>query len=323
MALEKSCAFAPSLETPEHIRLAEQLGFKRAYLYDSPALFPDVWVQLCRAGEITEKIGLGPAVLVPSNRHVMANAAAAATLASIVGEDRVSLTVGTGFTARLSMGKRPLRWSFVGEYVSALRGLLRGETVEWDGAPIRMFHSPGFAPPRPLEIEVLIAAAGPKGIAVAEEHGDGAFGGLVPIPGFDRSPCLTFGTVLDEGEDASGARAWEAAAYAVPATAHWGIEFGGIEEMVPRGAEWAAAYDDVPAAERHLALHSLHLNGVNDRDRPFIDGELLVAMELALDRDGWRAKLERLEEAGASEVAFQPWSPDIPRELEAFASLVD
>jgi 5,10-methylenetetrahydromethanopterin reductase len=318
-----SCAFAPSLATPEHVQLAEQLGYQRAYLYDSPALFPDVWVQLCRAGERTERIGLGPAVLIPSSRHVMTNAAAAATLASIVGEERVSLTVGSGFTGRLSMGQRPLKWSYVAEYVAALRGLLRGETVDWEGAPIRMFHSQGFAPPRPLDVEVLIAAAGPKGIAVAEQHGDGAFGGLVPIPGFERSPCLTFGTVLDDGESAEDERVWEASAYAVPATAHWGIEFGGIEEMVPRGAEWRDAYADLPPSERHLVLHDLHLNGVNDRDRPFIDGQLLVDMELALDRDGWREKLAKLEQQGASEVAFQPHSPDIPRELEAFASLFD
>lgn len=321
MDLEMSCAFAPSLRTPEHVRVAEELGFRRAYLYDSPALFPDVWTQLCRAGEITERIGLGPAVLVPSSRHPMTNAAAAATLVSVVGAERVNLTVGSGFTARLSMGQRPLRWSYVAEYVAALRGLLRGETVQWEGAPIRMFHAEGFGPPRPIEVEVLIAAAGPKGIAVAQEHGDGAFGGLVPIPGFERSPCLTFGTVLDEGESSHDRRAWDAAAYAVPATAHWGIEFGGIEEMVPRGAEWLAAYEDVPTAERHLILHDRHLNGVNERDAPFIDGRLLHDMELALDRDRWRAKLERLQSEGASEIAFQPHSPDIPRELEAFASL--
>jgi 5,10-methylenetetrahydromethanopterin reductase len=321
MDLEMSCAFAPSLDAPEHIRVAEELGFKRAYLYDSPALFPDVWVQLCRAGERTDRIGLGPAVLIPSCRHVMTNAAAAATLVSIVGENRVSLTVGSGFTGRLSMGQRPLKWSYVAEYVAALRGLLRGDTVEWEGAPIRMFHAPGFGPDRPIEVEVLIAAAGPKGVQVAHDHGDGAFGGLVPIPGFERSPCLTFGTVLDSGETADDPRAWDAAAYAVPATAHWGIEFGGIEEMVPRGAEWLAAYDDVPRRERHLVLHDHHLNGVNDRDRPFIDGDLLADMELALSREAWLEKLEQLEQAGASEVVFQPFSPDIPRELEAFASL--
>ncbi len=71
MALDLSCAFATSMESHEHARIAEDLGYKRAWFYDSPALYPDVWVQLCRAAERTQRIGLGPGVLVPSLRHPM------------------------------------------------------------------------------------------------------------------------------------------------------------------------------------------------------------------------------------------------------------
>src|SRR5262249_45058859 len=46
------------------------------FFFDSPALYPDVWVQLCRAAECTERIGLGPGVLIPSLRHRMTNATA-------------------------------------------------------------------------------------------------------------------------------------------------------------------------------------------------------------------------------------------------------
>ena len=49
---------------------------------------------------------------------------------------------------------------------------------------IQMLHTPGFAPPRPLEVPFLIAAGGPKGIAVAREVGDGIFGGAMPMGGF-------------------------------------------------------------------------------------------------------------------------------------------
>jgi 5,10-methylenetetrahydromethanopterin reductase len=35
-----SCAFATSSDTPEHVQLAESLGYRRAWLYDSPALYP-------------------------------------------------------------------------------------------------------------------------------------------------------------------------------------------------------------------------------------------------------------------------------------------
>ena len=79
MPLTLSCCFATSLNSPEHTRIAEQLGYERAWYYDSPALYPDVWVQLCRAAEKTDKIGLAPGVLVPHLRHPMATAAAITT----------------------------------------------------------------------------------------------------------------------------------------------------------------------------------------------------------------------------------------------------
>jgi 5,10-methylenetetrahydromethanopterin reductase len=37
-----SCAFAPVLDTPDHIALAERLGYRRAWVYDTPALQLDV-----------------------------------------------------------------------------------------------------------------------------------------------------------------------------------------------------------------------------------------------------------------------------------------
>src|SRR5882724_7253510 len=109
MTIELSCALATSPESHEYARIAELLGYRRAFFYDSPALYPDVWVQLCRAAERTERIALGPAVLVPSNRHPMTNAAATAQLAGLAGEERVIVAVGSGFTGRMAMGQRALR----------------------------------------------------------------------------------------------------------------------------------------------------------------------------------------------------------------------
>jgi 5,10-methylenetetrahydromethanopterin reductase len=47
--MEISCAFATSSKTPVHAELAEALGYQRAWLYDSPAVYPDVWM-VCSAG---------------------------------------------------------------------------------------------------------------------------------------------------------------------------------------------------------------------------------------------------------------------------------
>ena len=78
--MEISCAFPPSPSVLPHIELAEQIGYRRAWLYDSPSLYNDVWAILALAAVRTERIGLGPAVLVPNLRHPLAQASAIATL---------------------------------------------------------------------------------------------------------------------------------------------------------------------------------------------------------------------------------------------------
>ncbi|HEU4430672.1 MAG TPA: LLM class flavin-dependent oxidoreductase [Myxococcota bacterium] len=317
MPLTLSCAFATSNQSHEHARVAEQLGYRRAWFYDSPALYPDVWVQLCRAAERTQRIGLGPAVLVPSLRHPMTNAAAIATLAEIAGAERVAVAIGSGFTGRLTLGQRPLPWSFVGDYVRALRGLLRGELVEWEGRAIQMMHPDGYAAPRPLEVPFVIAAAGPKGIAAARDLAQGVFA-TAPVPGFAWCVMLAFGTVLEPGESPGSERAVAAAGHGAAVALHAAMEFGNLGAL-PNGAEWAAVYEKLPERTRHLALHDQHLIAVNARDKAFVTGELLAKTGLVLDRAGWRAKLAALEAEGVTELAYQPAGPNIPRELEAMA----
>jgi 5,10-methylenetetrahydromethanopterin reductase len=318
MALTLSCAFATSLDTPEHVRIAEGLGYRRAWLYDSPALYPDVWVQLCRAAERTERIGLGPGVLVPSLRHPLATASAITTLVDAAGAARVAVGVGSGFTGRMAMGRRPVPWARVAAYVRALKALLAGGDAEWEGAQIRMLHDGRSAPARPLRVPFVIAAAGPKGIAVARELGDGVFGAPAPIGGFAWSVVLTFGTILTDGESPGAARVLDAAGHAASVMFHWAVEHDQLD-LLPNGREWARAYERVPAAIRHLALHEGHLVAVNDIDRPFVTGELLAAFGAAQPAGAWRERLAALEAVGATEIAYQPAGRDIPGELERFA----
>jgi 5,10-methylenetetrahydromethanopterin reductase len=318
VTLTLSCAFATSLQSHEHARVAEELGYERAFFYDSPALYPDVWVQLCRAAERTERIGLGPGVLIPSLRHPLVTASAIGTLVSLAGTDRVTVAVGSGFTGRLAMGQRPLPWAYVAQYVRAVKALLAGDEVDWDGALIQMIHPSGFAPPRPIEVPFIIAAAGAKGAGVARELGDGAFGAPVPIPGFDWSVVLMFGTVLDKDEDPGSERVLGAAGHAGGVLLHWAVEHDQLD-LVPNAADWEAAYHDVPSRRRHLALHSGHLVEINEHDRAFVTGELLTATGAAMSPEGLRERLAAAEAGGATEVAYQPAGPDIPRELEVFA----
>src|SRR5690242_7824190 len=196
--VEISCAFPTTLDTPGQVVLAEELGYQRAWLYDTPQQSPDVWMTLALAAERTERIGLGPGVLVPTLRHPMVNAAATAALVALAPE-RVAVAFGTGFTGRRAMGYGAVPWSFMDAYIRAFRGLLNGETIVWEGARLRMLHPPGHAAPRPVDVPVIVAALGPKGAAAARDLGDGLFVTL-QLPEFatefERVSYLFWGTVL-------------------------------------------------------------------------------------------------------------------------------
>jgi 5,10-methylenetetrahydromethanopterin reductase len=322
-----SCAFATSPATPEHIAVAEALGYRRAWAYDSPALLPDVWVALALAAERTSRIGLGPAVLVPSLRHPMTNAAAIAGLCALA-PGRVAVAVGSGFTGRHTLGQRPLRWSQVETYVRTVRALLAGETVEWDGAPIRMLHPAGFVSPRPLDVPFLIGAEGPRGTAVAERVGDGIFAAALPNASAKGwHALLQFGTVLQPGEDLHSPRVLDAAGPGLAAAYHARYERGGAAavQRLPGGAAWAAAVEAIPAAERHLAIHEGHLVHLTDRDRTAISEgpDLLGRYTLTGAPHALRERVAALASAGVTELVYQPAGPDIPGELERFLAASD
>jgi 5,10-methylenetetrahydromethanopterin reductase len=323
--MKLSCAFATSLETPRHIEVAEELGYERAWVYDSPALYPDAWMTLALAAGRTSRIGIGPAVLVPSLRHPMTNAAAIATLVSLA-PGRVAIAIGSGFTGRYTFGKRPLRWTDVEAYVTALRGLLAGEVVEWEGSPIRMMQGPGFGADRPIGVELLIGADGPKGTAVASRVGDGIFTAATPneqAPRGEPHVVLQFGTVLSEGEDLRSNRVIDAAGHAIAVLFHSVYERGGRDAVgqLPGGEAWADAIEAFPERERHLSTHEGHLV----RLAPFEEhavaqaADLIPGMSFSGTREQIRKKIASLEEVGVTELAYQPAGSDIEGELRRMA----
>lgn len=327
--LNVSVAFATTLDTPRHVEIAEQLGFRRAWLYDTPQQSPDVWMCLALAAERTHRIGLGPGVLVPALRHPMVNASGAAALERLA-PGRVAVAFGTGYTGRRAMGQQPVSWAYMSRYVKTFRALLRGETAEWDGSPLRTLHTAGSLPSTPDTIPVYIGAIGPKGIEIAASLGDGLFvaGGGVPdrAKEFEKVSYLAVGSVLDDGETLSSERLRTAAGPGLAQVYHISYEFGGEEAVkgLPGGPEWLAVVQKTPAAQRHLAVHNGHLLHLNDADTAAWDagGHALVEhVTLTGTAGDVLAKVQDLAANGVTEIMYQP-SGDIRRELEAFADAV-
>jgi 5,10-methylenetetrahydromethanopterin reductase len=319
--MKLSCAFATSVNTPEHVRIAEELGYQRAWLYDSPALYADVWMMLALAAERTSTIGIGPGVMVPSLRHPMTNAAAIATL-SHMAPGRVGVAIGAGFTGRYVLGQRPMRWSDVADYVRALRGLLAGEEVTWDGSVLKMIHPPGFVAPRPIHIPILIGAEGPKGFAVASELGDGVMGStpVVDAPAGLWRVTVGGGTVIGENESANDERVLQAAGHGIALLYHAVYEHQGADAVdgFPGGKAWRTALEDVEPERRHLSTHENHLVSLSDRDREALrEGwPALMSMSFTGSAGELRERLAGLEASGVTDFAYQPAGPDIPGELE-------
>lgn len=317
-----SCALAPSLDTPEHIVLAEKLGYHRAWCFDSPALYADVWMTLARTADRTETIGLGPAVLVPSLRHVMTSAAATATLAALA-PGRVSVVIGSGFSGRLLLGEKAMRWTEVAEYAHALRNLLAGREVHWQGRLLKMLQDSTCAMPAHCEVPLLIAADGPKGFAVAQDIGHGLMSTGSPrqkVPDTPWRAAAVFGTVVASGTPHAGSQAAQ-----LTSAMLYHVTYARAADAVdrfPGGQRWRESVEQVPPESRHLAVNDGHMVALNRHDQLIEDELESFSSPVALvgTPSQWRERCRAYEEVGVSEIVFQAVGADIPRELSEFAS---
>src|SRR5271168_4070773 len=111
------------------VRRAEELGFARAWFYDTQMPSADPFVAMAAAATKTTKIRLGTGVLIPSNRIAPVAANAFASLNKLA-PGRIDFGVGTGFTGRRTMGQKAIRLADLERYVAEVQGLLHGETIE-------------------------------------------------------------------------------------------------------------------------------------------------------------------------------------------------
>jgi 5,10-methylenetetrahydromethanopterin reductase len=317
--MDISVGFPSGLQTPDHIARAEQLGYRRAWCYDAPAVFADIWMTLARAADRTSRIGLGTAVVIPDYRHLMTTAAAVATLAG-QAPGRVAIGLGPG-RAQIMHGGKPGLWKDLDAYTVALRALLRGEEVQWNGTPHRLLHPPGVVAARPIDVPVLLSAEGPKGLEIASRVADGVISFGQAKPDFAWNAVLLHGTVLPDGpvdEDYLLAAAGAGAGAAYHITYAGG---GDAVDRLPNGAQYRAAIERHPADQRAFAMWGHHLIEATPEERAALTPQAVREMTFTGTATELQGRLQEMEKDGATEVIYQPAGPDIDRELVAFAEM--
>jgi 5,10-methylenetetrahydromethanopterin reductase len=321
-----SVGVAPGPQTETLAALAEELGYDRVWLYDSPAIYEDVWIALSRAADVTERIGLGTAVLVPHSRHPMVTASAIATMERIA-PGRCTYAFGTGASARWCLDQPALTWKFMRTYLEQLKGLLAGDVVEIDGKSCQMMHHHELAKARPIDVPIVLSAFGPKGIGVAESiNADGVMNLFTPAAGFAERIQMVSGTVLDPGESVTHARPAAAIGPWYVITYHAFHQAAGeaVDDM-PGGAEWRAEIEATrPEGQRHLAVWEGHATHLVERDGPVMaaSGDGIIGMSWVGDAADIRARVDAVEAEGVTDVMYTPAGPDPAREMRAFAAAV-
>lgn len=323
---------------------AEELGLHSFWVYDTPMVHGDPFVALALCAKATSHIRLGIGVTSPALRSTPAAASGLASL-NALAPGRIICGVGTGNTARRTLGMRPTSVAALETFTSALQDLCAGRTTEHREGDrvrdIRFLHTSGYANTND-PIEFVVAALGPKAAAVAGRRGTGliSFGLLAPTAwrelhaarrqaaqGTPDSYLVTALHVLDEDEDPHGDAARDATghlalsflAYAADTPAFAGHLGPEEREAVRKLLDRRGTTGTTP--DRYTKLYRNYLCRIAPQDRDLVLPSLMNTLALVGTPDDLLARINTLEEAGVDELLIQPVI-DPPTEMARLTKLL-
>lgn len=147
------------------IRQAEAAGFDYVWFFDSHVLWYDCYAFMGAASQFTSKVRFGPFVTNPAIRDWSVTASMHATLAKLTN-GRIDMGVGRGDSSQRMLGRKPVTYKEMGEFVEVVRKLVRGEEAMVLDHPTTLVWSN-------YEMPIWIAAYGPLALKTAGEHADG------------------------------------------------------------------------------------------------------------------------------------------------------
>jgi 5,10-methylenetetrahydromethanopterin reductase len=326
----------------DYVVRAEQLGYSHAWLADSQMLWSDCYATLALAADRTSKINLGTGVAVSGTRPAPVNAAGIATI-NAIAPGRTFFGVGAGNTAMRVMGQPPHRIKEFDEYLQTLTPLIRGEealmgplTSGASGpAPIRhIMPDKGFVNFED-RIPVYVSGFGPRSLALAGKHGDGAVLAMPANPAvmaniwrmlengasdaereLDRDSFYTTGlttiVILDAGEAADSERVRSECGAMAMATVHYAYDqwrnFGHQPPGYLNGIwdDYRALLESYPEERRHQRIHGGHNCWVLPEEERFLTPEVLKASCLIGTRDELIEQLAAVHASGLDQVMILP-----------------
>ena len=335
-----------------YITRAENLGYSHAWVTDSPMIRSNCWAVLALAAAQTRKIRLGTGVNVPGLRLAPAAANGIATI-NRIAPGRCFIGLGTGHTGMRLLGQRPMKLAPFREYIQAVRGLLRGEEIDYtlSGETHRIRFQ--MREHRFIDLEhpipLYVAGFGPKAQTLAGELGDGLVSGLprggtvVEMLANARRGAAGAGRTLpsdfyvatmvtlamrEPGEATDSPRIVTECGAAVLTGLHYlvarHLETGEDPPEYARPVwkaylEWLAEF---PAAIRHQRLHASHYSFLDPDEARFVTAELINATCLSGAPEELAEKVRALEREGLRQIMLYPPLNRQYRVIEDFADQV-
>ena len=156
----------PSARVIDLAKKADMFGFSHVWTFDSHILWQEPYVIYSQILAETRNVIVGPMVTNPATRDWTVTASTYATLNEMYG-NRTVCGIGRGDSAvRVTNGK-PTTLATLRDSIHVIRELGCGRAVEYNGSSIR------FPWASKRELEVSVAAYGPKALALTGEVGDG------------------------------------------------------------------------------------------------------------------------------------------------------
>ena len=322
----------------DYVVRAEELGYSHAWLADSQMLWSDCYAALALAATRTSKIQLGTGVAVAGTRPAPNNASGIATI-NALAPGRTFFGIGAGNTAMRVMGLPPQRIAEFDDYLATIAPLLRGEEATYR-------HGPAERPIRHImpdkgfvnfddRIPMYVSGFGPKSLALAGKHGDGAvlampanpmvmarIWGMIETGATDAgreidresyyTTALTTMVVLDPGEAVDSPRVKAECGAMAMAAVHFSYDqFRNFRRRPP--GFMAGIWDDYrvliesyPADRRHQRIHGGHNCWVLPEEERFLTPDILQASAMIGTRDELIERLTTLAAADLDQVMILP-----------------